>query len=129
VSYPGAEPQQAPKKSLLTWFNGLSGRGKFRVFLVAAAVIVLPFAIYLGLDAPSQAKAGDCMTGQTETELRIVACNESPDWKVLARLDNKTASDNLDEACGSYPDYQAAFYQDGARFSKGFILCLGPANQ
>jgi hypothetical protein len=118
-----------PKKSLGSWFSGLSGKGKFRVILFAAAILVLPFAIYLGLDEPTQAEVGDCMAGQSATDLRIVACSDaSAEWIVLARLEGKTAADLNDEACGANPETAASFYQDGARFRKGFILCLGPAN-
>lgn len=130
MSYPAMEPRQRPKKSLGTWFGGLSGVGKFRVILFAAALLVLPFAIYLGLDEPNQAEAGDCMAGQSTSDLRIVECNDSAaQWKVLGRLEGKTEADHNDQACSAYPGTAASFYQDGRRFRKGFILCLGPATK
>lgn len=114
-------------RSLLTWFNGLDAKGKFRVILVAAAVVVMPFAIYLGMDEPNQAEVGDCMAGQSAADLRIVECGDAAaEWTVLARLEDKSEADVTDQACAAHPNTAASFYMDGRRFSKGFILCLGP---
>ena len=46
----------------------------------------------------------------------------------LGRLEGKTEADYNSEGGSAQPD-TAAFYQDGRRFRKGFILCLGPAGQ
>jgi hypothetical protein len=134
VSAPGYPQAAAPpkparsKKSIGTWFSGLSGKSKFRVILFGVAILVLPFAIYLGLDEPSQAEAGDCMAGQSANDLRIVECTDAvAEWTVLARLEGKSEADlNNDQTCGAYPETEASFYQNGRRSSKGFILCLGP---
>jgi len=46
------------------------------------ALLVAPFAIYVGLDESNQAEVGDCMAGQSASALRIVECTD-PDaqWK------------------------------------------------
>ncbi|MDW5326487.1 hypothetical protein [Plantactinospora sp. KLBMP9567] len=89
-----------------------------------------PFAIYLGLDEPNQAEAGDCMAGQTVSELRTVDCADSgAQWTVLARLEGKTEADHNDAACAAHPETEASFFEDGRRFRKGFILCLGPVGE
>jgi hypothetical protein len=97
--------------------------------LFAIAILAIPFAVYFGLDEPNQAAVGDCMAGQSASDLRIVECGDSSaEWKVLGRLGGKTEADHNDEACSAYPETAASFYQDGRRFSKGFILCLGLVN-
>jgi hypothetical protein len=116
------------KRSLGRWFKGLSAKNKFRVILFAVTLLVLPFAVYLGLDEPNQADVGDCMAGKSGSALRIVSCGEaSAEWKVLGRLEGKTEADQNEGACRAYAGTTASFYQDGRRFRKGFILCLGPA--
>jgi hypothetical protein len=98
------------------------------VILFGVAILVLPFAVYLGLDEPNQADVGDCMAGKSASDLRIVSCGDAgAEWKVLGRLEGKTEADQTNEVCGAYPGTAASFYQDGRRFRKGFILCLGPA--
>ncbi|MEN3613730.1 hypothetical protein AAH979_29795 [Plantactinospora sp. ZYX-F-223] len=123
-------PEQRSKRSIATWFRGLRPIGKFRVVLFGIAVLVAPFAIYLGLDEPNQAEAGDCMAGQTVSELRTVDCADSgARWTVLARLEGKTEADHNDAACAAHPETEASFFEDGRRFRKGFILCLGPVGK
>lgn len=129
MSHSPMPPAQRPKRSVRTWFRDLSGIGKMRVLLVVAAVIAAPFAIYLGMDEPNQAKAGDCMAGASESDLRVVECADpSAQWTVLARLEGKTEADQAN-ACQDHSGTEASFYQDGRRFRKGFILCLGPAQK
>jgi hypothetical protein len=123
-----SEPKS--KRSIGTWFRGLRPISKFRVILFGIAVLVAPFAIYAGLDEPNQAKAGDCMAGQSTSDLRMVECADTAaEWKVLGRLEGKSEADHNDTVCAAYPETEASFYQDGRRFRKGFILCLGPAGQ
>jgi hypothetical protein len=118
-----------PKKSVGSWFGGLSPKSKYRVVLFAIAILAIPFAVYFGLDEPNQAAVGNCMAGQSASDRRIVECGDSSaEWKVLGRLEGKTEADHNDEACSAYPETAASFYQDGRRFSKGFILCLGLVN-
>ncbi|WP_147456953.1 LppU/SCO3897 family protein [Micromonospora pisi] len=98
--------------------------------LLAVAILVAPFAIYLGLDEPSQANVGECMAGQSVNDLRTVECTDpAATWRVLDRLDDKTETDYDNGACGAHPDTAASFYQDGRRFRKGFILCLGAVKE
>src|SRR5690606_22445512 len=114
-----------PKRSLLTWFGNLSWKGKLRVGLVAVAVVAMPIAVYLGRDEPARAKVGDCMAGQTASDLRIVECADvAAEWTVVARLEGMTAADQDDDVCAASPNAAASFYMDGSRRSKGFILCL-----
>ncbi|MFC6020027.1 hypothetical protein ACFP2T_28015 [Plantactinospora solaniradicis] len=121
-------PEQKSKRSIGTWFRGLRPISKFRVVLFGIAILVAPFAIYFGLDEPNQAEVGDCMAGQSASELRTVECTDAAaEWKVLGRLTGKTEADHNDAACAAYPETEASFYEDGRRFRKGFILCLGPA--
>jgi len=122
---PVGGPPARPRRSLLTWFSNLSWKGKLRVGLIAVAVVGAPIAIYLGMDEPTRAKVGDCMSGRTESDLRIVECTDAAaEWTVVARLEGKTAADHDDEACAAYPNAAASFYVDGGRRSKGFVLCL-----
>ncbi|GAB3799903.1 LppU/SCO3897 family protein [Micromonospora zhanjiangensis] len=122
-------PAQQPKKTLGDRFRGLSTVGKFRVVVLIVALLVAPFAIYAGLDEPNQAKVGDCMAGKGADDLHTVKCTDTAaEWKVLGRLEGKTEADHdRGDACNAFPDTGASFYQDGRRFRKGFILCLGPA--
>jgi hypothetical protein len=122
-------PAQQPKKSIGSWFGGLSGANKFRTILFVVALLVAPVAIYMGLDEPNQAEVGDCMAGKDASDLRTVECTDAAaQWRVLGRLEGKTESDyNSETACAAFPDTAASFYQDGRRLRKGFILCLGPA--
>jgi hypothetical protein len=122
--------QQKSKKSIGSWFRGLRPRNKFRVVLLVIVILVAPFAIYFGLDEPSQAEVGDCMAGASATDLRTVECTDAAaDWKVLGRLTGKTEADFTDAACAAFPATEVSFFEDGRRFSKGYILCLGPAGQ
>ncbi len=124
------QPSSQPKRSLRTWFAGLSRTGKIRLVTFVIALLVAPFAIYMGLDEPNQAEAGDCMVGQSASTLRIVECEDpGAQWKVLARLEGKTQADHTDSACREHPDTEVSFFQDGRRFRKGFILCLGAAGK
>jgi hypothetical protein len=128
VSHHPTAPQQRPANSVVTWFRGLSRTGKMRLLLVVIAVVVAPFAIYAGMDEPNQAKVGDCMAGQSKSDLRTVDCGDpAAQWKVLARLEGKTEADFNNDACSATAGTQASFYQDGRRLRKGFILCLGAA--
>jgi len=123
-------PSPRRKGSLGSWFAGLSLTGKIRTVAFVIALIVAPFAIYLGLDEPNQAEAGDCMAGQSASALRIVECTDpAAQWKVLARLEGKTESDHTDSACRDHPGTAESFLQDGRRWRKGFILCLGPVGK
>ncbi|MEO3815886.1 hypothetical protein [Plantactinospora sp. B24E8] len=121
-------PPQQQKKSFGTWFRNLRPVSKFRVILFGVAILVAPFAIYFGLDEPNQAKVGDCMAGETAETLHTVECTDAAaQWKVLARLGDKTEADYTEDSCADHPTAEMSFFQDGRRFSKGFILCLGPA--
>ncbi|MBF9132959.1 hypothetical protein I0C86_28960 [Plantactinospora sp. S1510] len=122
------QPEQKSKKSIGTWFRNLRTVSKFRLILFGIAVLVAPFAIYAGLDEPNQAKAGDCMAGQSTSDLRMVECTDAAaEWKVLGRLEGKSEADHNDTVCAAYPETEASFYEDGRRFRKGYILCLGAA--
>ncbi|MCI0688100.1 MAG: hypothetical protein L0Y54_12800 [Sporichthyaceae bacterium] len=135
---PAAEPAAAPaplpapeKRSpivrLTSWFTGLSGRGKLRVAILAIVAIVAPIALYNGLDDPGRAKAGDCMAGQNEDDLRVVDCSDAAaEWTVLTRLDDKSEADHNEAACSAFPATEASYFQSDSNGDDGLILCLGP---
>ena len=129
-----AEPAPAPvpeKRSPIArvtgWFAGLSWRGKLRVVILAIVLVVTPIVLYNGMDEPGRAKAGDCMAGQNEDDLRMVDCSDAAaEWTVLSRLDDMTEADHTEAACSAFPATEASYFQSDRSGDDGFILCLGP---
>lgn len=123
-------PAEKPQGNAFTrWFKGQSTVGKIRIIVVALLVVVGgPIAYFAAQSAPSSAKVGDCMKGQSENDLKIVACTDpAAVWVVLGRVADKTEAqlnDPNDDSCAAYPTTEAGYWE-GEKGKKGFILCLG----
>ena len=127
---PETSPTEKPQGNAITrWFKGQSTLGKIRIIVVALAVVIGgPIAIIAAQSAPSAAKVGDCMSGQTAETLKKVDCTDaSAAWTVVGRLSDKTEAqfDAEDDPCSSFPTSETAYWE-GKKGEKGFLLCLAP---
>jgi hypothetical protein len=98
--------------------------------LVAAAVIVVIVLVGKQVTGdPSTASVGECMSGSTADNLKVVGCTEAgAEYKVVGKVDGKTQSQaniNGGEICKPYPTAETIFWQ-GEQGGKGYVLCLAP---
>lgn len=113
---------QAPKKS----FNWL----RIVIPLVVIAVIAVGGYVWKHVSGdPDIAQVGNCLSGQSEDEIKVVDCGPSADWKVVGKVDNVAKPDNtgMQNACAKWPTFQAAFWKGPESGKDGYILCLAPA--
>jgi hypothetical protein len=123
-SYPGGpgQPPVEPPKKRRTWL---------RIVLpiaVIAIIAVIGFVSKFVTGDPDTAKVGDCMTGTTAQNLKVVKCTEpGVQYKVVGKVEDKSQSEfNISSAqiCKPFPNAESAFWK-GESGGKGYVLCLG----
>lgn len=97
--------------------------------VIALIVIVVGIVGYVASrDDAQNAKVGDCLTGQTESTIKIVDCSGPHEWTVVGEIKDQYESDFSGDQChDQFPDAEAAFWW-GKAGEKGDTLCLAPAS-
>jgi hypothetical protein len=98
---------------------------------VVIALAVAGGAWLLSRNEPSNAKVGDCISGGSAQDMKIVGCSDTAaKYKVVGRVENKPQSEFTDDAklaqnCSPFPTAETGFWQ-GEEGKNGIILCLEP---
>jgi hypothetical protein len=96
--------------------------------VVIAIVAVIGFASKFFTGDPDTAKAGDCMSGTSAQNLKVVKCTEAgAQYKVVGKVSDKSQSEfnsNSESICKPFPSAESAFWK-GESGGKGYVLCLG----
>ncbi|HEU5157250.1 MAG TPA: hypothetical protein VFU43_09645 [Streptosporangiaceae bacterium] len=118
---PPAEPPAPPKKKR-TWL---------RIVLpiaVIAVIAVIGFVSKFVTGDPDTAKVGDCMSGTSAQNLKVVKCTEAgADYKVVGKVDGKSQTEfnvGSERICRPFAGTESAFWK-GESGGKGYVLCLG----
>ncbi|GLX08068.1 MULTISPECIES: hypothetical protein [unclassified Microbispora] len=102
-------------------------------YAVGAAVLAGGGFAYKQLTgAPEIAKAGDCMSGATADELKVVSCTDpAATLTVEGRIEGKTEqewdADKDGKICSAYSKADQTFWE-GEEGKAGYVLCLAPKN-
>jgi hypothetical protein len=124
-SYPGGpgQPPIEPPKKKRSWL---------RIVVPIAVIAVIAVIAFVGkfvTGDPDTAKAGDCMSGTTADNLKVVKCTEAgAQYKVVGKVSEKSQSEfntNSESICKPFPSAESAFWK-GESGGKGYVLCLGP---
>jgi hypothetical protein len=116
---PGSERARRRRKAVLV------GIGVLAVVLLAAIVVAVGSWVgHRGTDKSLQAKQGDCLSGQSDSDLKRTACGSpSAEWRVVGVVANKTREEAKQQACRDWPTSEASYWE--SRNGKtGFVLCL-----
>jgi hypothetical protein len=109
--------------------TGMSRRTIMTIVGIVVVILIAAGGWFFSRDQPTNAKAGDCISGQTAESMKIVACTDAKATnKVVGRVDGKTLDDfntKLAEICQPYPSAVTGFWQ-GKKGQKGPVLCLEP---
>jgi hypothetical protein len=93
------------------------------VFMVLAAVIGGIAALITFVHDPSDANAGDCLSGTSADTMKIRKCTDPrATFKVVKKYDS-VWKENAGHKCDSAPGVTRYFYQGG---DYGTVLCLAP---
>ena len=79
--------------------------------------------------AAETANVGECLSGQSADELKVVECTEATaTHKVVGKAEDKTESEATGSACEAYPTAESVYWwsSDG---KKGDVLCLEPVKK
>ncbi|HXV94721.1 MAG TPA: hypothetical protein VD813_15565, partial [Pseudonocardia sp.] len=84
--------------------------------------------VWAGQSAPASAVAGDCVARVGDDDLRIVDCGGGEaEFRVVGRLEDRTAADAGAFACTEFPEATNVFWQgEPDPGATGFVLCLAP---
>lgn len=100
------------------------------VLLIALALVAgfFAFAWQASRHNGSNAKVGDCLTPKGESSVSIVDCADpAATLKVVGRVEGKTQTDALIDACDAFESQGAAHaYWTGEQGKAGLVLCLAP---
>ena len=103
------------------------------VVAVMLAIIGAFFAAawYFTRSNADNAKVGDCVAAPGENSVKIVACDDpTAAFKVVGRVQDKTQSEALIDACAPYQSLGAdQVYWQGKAGQTGLVLCLASLNK
>jgi hypothetical protein len=98
--------------------------------LVVLAIVSTVIAIAVGRGGSVKslhAKPGDCLSGQSDSDLKRVSCTDSKvAWTVVGVVQNKTENEAKQQACAAWPQAEASYWESG-NGKTGFVLCLATA--
>ncbi|MEV8635139.1 hypothetical protein AB0395_26125 [Streptosporangium sp. NPDC051023] len=120
------EPNPTNRKFLI-WFAS-NFRTICFVFVVICGIGSFVSAYLNG--EPQIAEVGDCMTGATTEELKVVECADpAATLKVAGRLTDKEElewrEDGGKSICSPFPGADQSYWR-GEPGGKGFVLCMVP---
>jgi hypothetical protein len=124
-SYPGGpgQPPVEPPKKKRSWLRIVIP------LAVVAIIAVVGFVSKFVTGDPDTAKVGDCMSGTTADNLKVVKCTEAgAQYKVVGKVDDKSQSEfntGSESICKPFSSAESAFWK-GESGGKGYVLCLGP---
>jgi hypothetical protein len=99
--------------------------------VVVAVIAVLAFIGRLVTDNPDVAGTGDCLSGGSAAELKVVDCADAgAEYKVVGKVDGKSQADFRTGGasfCRPFQGATRAFWK-GTVGGNGYILCLTPNN-
>jgi hypothetical protein len=116
-----ATPGKPPGRSRAV----LAGWGLLALVVVALAVTGIAIAFgHHGSDQSLRAKQGDCLSGESDTDLKRVSCGDAAvKWTVVGVVQDKTQNEAKQQACSPWPQSEASYWE--SRNGKtGFVLCL-----
>ncbi len=120
---PGQPPAEPPKKKR----RGL--RIALQLVIGAVVFVLVGAVIKFATGDPDIANVGDCMSGTSADDLKVVKCTEAgAQYKIVGKVEDKTQSEfNSDSGsiCKAFPTAESAFWK-GEEGGKGYVLCLGP---
>ncbi|MGC9666741.1 LppU/SCO3897 family protein [Planosporangium sp. 12N6] len=136
VSSPDESPQTdsspaglSPSQRRVRW------RRIFTTVAWSVLVALVAAAVWAGVDLatgrhsdPSlRARAGDCLSGESDSDLKRVPC-DAPDvrWTVVGVVEGKTRQEAGQNACAAWSNAEASYWES-RNASTGFVLCLAPA--
>lgn len=121
-AYPPAPGQPVERKK----------RSWVRIVVPIAVIAVIAIIGFVGkflTGDPDTAKVGDCMSGSSAENLKVVKCTDAKaEFKVVGKVNDKSQSDfntGSAEICKPFPAAESAFWK-GESGGKGYVLCLGP---
>jgi hypothetical protein len=125
IDEPAAMPTATVETPLRKRPAVLAGWGLLALVLVALAVSGIALAVgHHGSDQSLSAKQGDCLSGESDTDLKRVSCGDTGvKWTVIGVVQNKTQDEAKQQACAPWPQSEASYWE--SRNGKtGFVLCL-----
>jgi hypothetical protein len=107
-------------------------RPRTRLLISIGVVVVIVIIGIVGRilsNDPDKAAVGDCMSGTTAENLKVVKCTDAnAQYKVVGKVNGKSQTEfntNSREICGPFQGAESAFWK-GERGGDGYILCLAP---
>lgn len=100
-------------------------------YVIGAAVLAGGGFVYNQLTgAPEIAEAGDCMTGVTAEELKVVACTDptatlTVEGRIESTPEKEWEADQEGKICSAFPRADQSFWK-GKEGKEGYVLCLAP---
>lgn len=97
--------------------------------LVAGAVVAVDIVTGHHGDGRSlHAKSGDCLSGESDHDLRFVQCDDpAVKWIVVSVVERQSKQDSQQKSCRLWPEAQASYWES-RNGSDGFVLCLRPVS-
>lgn len=115
---PGA-PKKSGKRRAVLWLVG-----------IVVLLVVVAAGWYGSRTDPDNAEVGDCITGSTKDDLKVVDCADTATttkWKIVDRLGGQAESEfrekkTVGEICTAAPNASRAIWIGEGVF--GYVLCL-----
>jgi hypothetical protein len=101
-------------------------RQRKRMIVVLAALTVVvggAVALMTLVHSPSDANAGDCLSGTSANTMKIRKCTDPQATFTVVKKYDSVWKENADRKCDSAPGATRYFYQGG---DYGTVLCLAP---
>lgn len=111
--------------------------GRRLAIRIVIGVVVLAVASGIGWwtnrDKPVSAKVGDCLSGASAQELKIVKCDDSSaTLKVVGKVSSVAEatfdSDKELSMCKDFPTAESGYWE-GEKGKTGYVLCLEPVKK
>jgi hypothetical protein len=78
-------------------------------------------------DERENAKVGDCLSGSSAQEVKVVDCgDQARQWRVVGLIKDVDRS-KYEEACNRFPEADTAFFETTFSTDVGYVLCLHAA--
>ncbi|NJC70247.1 hypothetical protein HC031_11070 [Planosporangium thailandense] len=127
----GAEPPVVAAEARKRWTprRTFAAVGWAVTAAVVIAAVVAAVAIVTGNHGGGRslrAKAGDCLSGDSDHDLRFVQCDDpAVKWTVVSVVDGQSQRDSRQKSCQRWPEAQASYWES-RNAQNGFVLCLRP---
>jgi hypothetical protein len=126
---------QQPPQYQQPQYPAESPKKKSPIRRIVLSIIAVGVIAVIGLVArqvtgdPDTAAVGECMSGATADDLKVVGCTEAgATYKVVGKVEGKTqteASVSGESICRPYQGAERIFWK-GEQGGSGYVLCLAP---